>query len=515
MKASIKVSLLIAATAIAMCATTACAVQKPSSGSNATGSAQPAPTATPAAALPTAEPKPLVLASPDKPGLYNADGAAHQLHADNPVKGKTINVVELGADPADNDKDDTIAINAAIKAAQRGDEVYLPNGVYNLKSELSTDKAANIELKSGVNLRGESQDKVILLSSFDKSGSNTKVIKALGLEDIVISNLTVSSVFKGKYTTDHVNNNPDRGGPVTGIYIEDASGKGSRSITIDHVTVEKYQRMGIRVSNSRDVIVRNSLFRNATDLGGGGAGYGITFQGIPKTDRKGTDNDSLFNLAENNRFEGPYIRHGVLIQFYSHNNAVRGNTFHQTQLDSIDLHGELEYLNEIYNNKMENITGGAGIGLGNTGGTAPSNHSASGPLNYIHDNTITGSRNGITVTMGSPKTIIENNTITGSKVKNGTGITIQNGPDTIVRGNQITDNTADNFWGILLTHDPGDKNAKAIGEGDPKGVQISGNKVTGNSNGVKIAQGTDIVLKDNQIEQNRGSNLVNQTAGGK
>jgi parallel beta-helix repeat protein len=475
----------------------------------------PASSQTPGDAVPAAPApgRPEQLASSEKAGLYNADGTPHALHTDNPVTGKTLKVTDFGANPADNEQDDTPAINAAIKAAKRGDEVLLPNGVYNLNSALSTDRATHIELRSGINLRGESKEGVVLVSSFDgKSGTNTRVMKALAQDSIVISNLTVSSAFKGKYPTDTTKNNADRGGPVTGIYIENSSTKGSFNITVDNVILEKYQRMGVRVSKSRDVTIRNSLFRNATDLGGGGAGYGVVFQGTPKVDRKGQDDDSLFNVVESCRFEGPYIRHGALIQYYSHNNAVRNNVFSGTALDAIDLHGEMEYLNEVYNNTIENIAGGGGIGLGNTGGTAPTNHSASGPYNYIHDNVISGSRNGITVTMGSPKSIIENNTIKGSKIKNGTGITVMNGPDTIIRGNKITDNTGDGFWGILLQHDPGDRNAGSIGEGDPARVQITGNTIIGNTNGIKITHGSDITLKDNIVQNNKGADQIAPSA---
>ena len=107
--------------------------------------------------------------------------------------------------------------------------------------------------------------------------------------------------------------------------------------------------------------------------------------------------------------KGPYLRHGSLIQNVAHNNVLRNNHYMNTKLDSIDLHGELEYLNEVYGNTIENILTGGGVGLGNTGGTAPSNHSKSGPNNHIHDNVIRNSREGIVVTMGTPDTLIENN----------------------------------------------------------------------------------------------------------
>lgn len=72
-------------------------------------------------------------------------------------------------------------------------------------------------------------------------------------------------------------------------------------------------------------------------------------------------------MVEDSTFEGPYLRHGALIQFVAHNNVLRGNTFNGTKLDAIDLHGELEYLNEISGNVITDVLTGAGIGLGNTG----------------------------------------------------------------------------------------------------------------------------------------------------
>lgn len=113
----------------------------------------------------------------------------------------------------------------------------------------------------------------------------------------------------------------------------------------------------------------------------------------------GYRNDTRYNVVRNSVFQGPYIRHGALIQYYAHNNVIYNNTFENTVLDSIDLHGEDEFLNEIYKNTITGVLTGAGIGVGNTGGTAPTNHDASGAYNYIHDNKISNSREGIKVHM--------------------------------------------------------------------------------------------------------------------
>ena len=80
-------------------------------------------------------------------------------------------------------------------------------------------------------------------------------------------------------------------------------------------------------------------------------GYGVNIQGygngINVTD---TYIDTKFNVVENNEFVGPYLRHGALIQYYAHNNLIKNNRFDDLLLDSIDMHGEDEYSNEICNN---------------------------------------------------------------------------------------------------------------------------------------------------------------------
>jgi|GEM_PF-1828939 len=445
-----------------------------------------------------------------KAGLYDNQGNPYPLHPPNPVTGATLNVMDFGAVP-DDGLDDIPAIHAAFDAARAGDEVYFPNGTFDLIGTLPNDGTSHIELKNGVNVRGESEEGTMLKSHFDRNTANSKVMNAFGLHDIVISNLTITSAFDGPYSTNHQVNNPDRGGPENGIYIEDRLNQPSYNITVESVTIEKFQRMGIRISKSRDIVVRNATFQNATDVGGGGAGYGISIQGIPKVDRLGYANDSRHNVVENSSFIGPYLRHGIIIQYYSHNNEIRNNTFEGTILDAIDLHGEDEYLNLIVNNEITGVLTGAGIALGNTGGTAPSNHDASGPFNHIINNTISNSREGIKVHLGSPDTVIEGNTIMDTVMPaNSKGIYIQNAPRTIIRNNTIVNNTAENFWGIVLEHDDGDTNAGNVGKGDPKDILITGNTITGNSNGVRIEAGT-FTLENNTITGNIGLDFADHS----
>ncbi|UQZ82632.1 Amylopullulanase precursor [Paenibacillus konkukensis] len=467
-----------------------------------------------------------------KAGLYNADGTPHLLPQPNAVTGRTIDVAaEYGADPADGE-DDRPAIQRAIDEAQPGDELYFPNGVYNLKTAAPGDANSNLVLKSGVNLRGESQEGTILISDFDNragsslTGSNSRVMAAINKNGIVISNLTISSSWTGAYPTDTTVSSPERGGPKSGIYIDDSSSGTTNTnnephnIVVDHVTVEKYERLGVRISKAHDVVVQHSLFRNATDIGGGGAGYGVDIQGVFKEDRLGYYNDSRWNVVQNNLFDGTNaLRHGALLQAYTHNNVVRDNTFTGTALDAIDLHGEDEYLNEVYGNTVTGVWHGGGIGVGNTGGSSPSNHDASGPYNYIHDNVIRNSLRGIQLMMGSPDTIVENNLIEFDPELEPTrefvtddGIEVLNAPRTIIRNNVIRGFSGPSSRGIVVMRDAGDKNNGHVGAGDPADVWIAGNTVTGNRTGVQIDAGTGIVLEDNEIAGNIAADLLVNSA---
>lgn len=310
-------------------------------------------------------------------GLMNADGSQHEKHTPNPVTGETV-VVESAQD-----------IQTAIDKSSFGDEVFIPAGEYALYETL--------QLKSGVNLRGE--EGTILIAKKQEGAYKLSVIDVTGASDIYISNLHLTSDFDGAFTSDHKKNNPEADGPKYVIRVQDDSrNMPSYNVTIDGLLIEKYQTMGVRIANSHDVVVTDCTFQNATDLGGGGAGYGVSIQGEGNNiNRLGYSNDTRHNVVENCRFVGPYLRHGILIQYYAHNNLIENNVLQLIKLDAIDLHGEDEYLNEIRYNKIQDIETGAAIGVGNTG----ANHDAAGHGNYIHNNTIVNAREGIKITHGS------------------------------------------------------------------------------------------------------------------
>ncbi|WP_171650279.1 S-layer homology domain-containing protein [Paenibacillus foliorum] len=477
------------------------------------------------------------------PGLVNADGTPYTPYEPNRNPTKTWNIVtDFGAKPDDPNFDNSVIINNAISSSNvlSGHEIYFPNGVYHLKSTMSSDALSNFQVKSGVNLRGESEQGTVLLSYFNELNGSSRVIKAFAKKELLISNFTIKSIFGDKlneigpdgqpkyaYSTNTNTANPKIGGYGNGIYIDQSGGIGSNKIVVENVTIENFQRMGIRVSRSQEITIRNSTFKNATDVGAGGAGYGIAVQGdTTKVDHFGEPIDVYFNLVENNKFLGPYLRHGVIVQHFAHNNLITKNYANGTLLDSLDLHGENEYLNEISYNLIENVPKEA-IGVGNTGGTPPNtNHSASGPKNYIHHNTLKHNRDGVMVYMGSPDTIIEANEIIGTSdynmyggtsgaggttnvVQDGVGIKLHNAPGTIVKDNIIKGNTAANYSGILLAHHNGDSNENMLGAGagDPENVTIIGNTVTGNTYGLKIETGKNIVVKGNTIKDNLIRNL--------
>ncbi|GAA0376204.1 right-handed parallel beta-helix repeat-containing protein [Caldalkalibacillus horti] len=444
------------------------------------------------------------------PGLHNPDGTAHTIHTPNPVFGRTLNILDYGDFEVEGVQDAVLAIIAALEDAEYGDEIYFPNGVYQLISTWPTDGTSNIYVKNGVNLRGESEEGVQLISHFDMQQTpNSKIITSYGRHDVQISNLTLSSTFDREFSDVPDQNNPERGGPAYGIFIADYAGNPSYHVTIQDVTIEKFQRMGVRIEKSRDIVIENSTFKNATDVGGGGAGYGVAIQGVQGIDRLGHKNDTHFNVVRNSTFEGPYLRHGVLIQNFAHNNLVEKNEFYDNIHDAIDLHGQGEYLNEIKGNIIEGVIRG-GIGVGNTGGTPPNSHSASGAGNLIHYNKLTNTRDGITVIMGSPETIIEKNIIKNTQnPANSKGIYLLNAPRTVVKDNIIVNNHAHNFWGILVAEDHGDRNNDNKGAGIPEDILISGNKLINNSNGIRLEAGRNIVLENNTIKKSLGDDFVN------
>jgi large repetitive protein len=415
-------------------------------------------------------------------GLRNPDGTPHITPPPHVVTGKTLDVTKFGADPANSATDDRPAIEAALDAAKAGDEIYFPNGTYNLMTASSKNQNAHILLRGGVNIRGESTTGVVLISNFDTGvGSRLyTVIRGEDVSDVLVSNLSITSMWNRTFPTNPRIQNPERGGPMYAIAVESNVGKNER-VTFDSVNVERFVRMGFRIGKgSSDIVIRRSTARNATDIGGGGAGYGFVLQGGghlsgAENPYLGTNRDNFFNVIEDCIALGPYIRHGALIQFWAHNNVVRNSRFDQNVYDAIDLHGEDEYLNEVAHNTITNTSAGAGIGLGNSG----AGHDKTGTLNWIHHNTITSSMRGITVEYGTRANLIEDNTIQGnSSYVDQFGIGLGSVRDMVIRRNKIIDNKADGFAAIRFYMNRAEGEEP---EGSPAHNRIEANIIRGNT----------------------------------
>ncbi|MBC7622215.1 MAG: right-handed parallel beta-helix repeat-containing protein [Aeromicrobium sp.] len=438
-----------------------------------------------------------------KAGLRDNGGVPRATPLNHMVKGRTIDVTRYGADIKDSATDDRPAIEAALNGAKPGDEIYFPNGVYNLNSPATNHPNVHILLRSGVNIRGESEAAVLLKSNFDVGlGSRPDtVMRGQDVSDILVSNLSITSTWDRRFPTSPRSQNPDRGGPMYAIAIE-AKADANQRITFEAVRVERYARMGILVGKgSSDVVIRRCHASNATDIGGGGAGYGFVLQGRGHQSALanpylGTSDDNYFNVIEYSTANGPYIRHGALIQYWAHHNVIRHSTFDQNVYDAIDLHGEDEYLNEVAHNTITNTSAGAGIGLGNSG----AGHDKTGPWNWIHHNTIRGSMRGMTVEYGTADNLIEDNIITGNNSYAGqVGIALGSVKGIVIRRNQIIDNNADGFsaFRFFMNRAEGEEPA-----GSPANNRIDANIIRGNAGAKSRAFLVEAESGGNVIQKN-------------
>ncbi|WP_217642427.1 nitrous oxide reductase family maturation protein NosD [Bacillus sp. OK048] len=437
------------------------------------------------------EPAPSASSDWQVPGLVDRSGAPFKVPTPSPATGRTLDVTDFGADPNPDSQDDAAAIRKALDAAKPGDEVMLPAGTYDLRSTDPTDESANIVLRSGVDLRGEGQERTVLLTSLDGE-DDSRVIRGSGVHDVIVADFTITSRHEGSLGDDP-NDSDAGGGPMYGIYLGAHKGKASSRVLVENLGIRRFERHGISVKASREVTLSGNYVSEATAVGPGGQGYGIAIEGIADQHEPDAANDSRHNVAIGNTFDGRHLRHAILLQFPTHNNLVAENTISGSLLDAIDLHGEGEYLNEIRNNT---VIGGqqAGIALGNSGGSK-NKHDASGPGNWVHSNNLIGNRQGILVILGTPDTRIEENRITAGE-NSKAGIEVRNAPGTELHGNHITGGT-DGFWAIRLSEDRG---ADGRGKGIPTGVRIERNVIRQAANGIRIDAGKELRLVENVVD---------------
>jgi nitrous oxidase accessory protein NosD len=318
--------------------------------------------------------------------------------------GEIWDATDFGASPISTTNDDAVGIKVAISLAEPGDVVFIPEGTYTLRQVL--------EIPSGVTLRGAGKERTV----FETEGIDRAVSVLPEVHDVRIEGFTI------RYTGD--------GEELEfGVYVGSVrQGRNSYRILIDDIRVERFSVHGVSLRDCHHVLVQNSGFADATNVGGGGHGYGIALN-YPTNHNNWIRNNSI----------GPMIRHAILIQYEAHNNLVEYNLAFENTEDAYDLHGEDEYANELRFNIARD---GArdGFGVGNTGST----HDRSGPNNWIHHNLVENSLAGIEVIQASDMVFIDHNTFTGNEY----GIRVHNlgGNHLYLRGNRIENNDV----GILL-----------------------------------------------------------------
>lgn len=446
------------------------------------------------------------------PGLVTAEGEAHTSPTYNETIGTRHNVLDYGAVSDDPEVDNSVFFQAAIDAAEDGDEVYIPNGHYYFSeaSLFTKSYVSHLTLKSGVNFIGESKENTVLISNFD-ANTNEKykstVILARSESNIVIANMTVTSNTDDSQLPDpdvsNLNNFVETA-PVYGVVIDnDKPIQTHGNVLIQNLLIEKFQRMGIRIRLVNNVVVEACTLQKATDLGGGGAGYGISIQGMSNgADLTGSNLDTVHNIVRDCEIIGPYMRHGILLQYFAHHNLIYNNTVKDTLLDAIDLHGEDEYGNEVAYNTIINTRRGAAIGVGNSGAT----HDAAGPNNYIHHNTISEGDRGIDILYGTPNTVVQNNSISNIPNEDGTGIFIQNGHGSYIDNNTIEGFTGLESQGIVVLYS---YNALEPELGVPDRIHLTNNKITDLQDGIYIEAHTELyTYEKNKLKKIRGTDYV-------
>jgi parallel beta-helix repeat protein len=354
--------------------------------------------------------------------------------------GRTFNIQNYGATSNNAANDDAQVINAVINAAQPGDTVYMPNGTYHIKS--------TINLKTGVSLVGQSRDNTVLaIVSPGTAQGAAAVYAAPGVNNLTVSNFTIT-LASGRP-------------PLAGVRLGNPGGAPVSRIAVKNLFIEKFERFGVELENTNNVLVDGTIVKNATALDGTGQGYGILISGY----------DAYNNWISNNTV-GPVIRHAILIQG-AHNNLVENNRITGTVSGAIDLHGEDEYANEIrYNVISDGVRNGttvspngAGIEVGEYSGVIGTTtmHDNSGPGNYIHHNTVYNYSYGFRITNNSNYTFVEDNV--------------------------FYDNDE---VGILANLAP------------LNNLYISRNEVYGNAHGILLYAVTQAVVTDNIVHDNTG-----------
>jgi parallel beta-helix repeat protein len=327
------------------------------------------------------------LVSPPKAAAAIDAGLSDNFEYPAAPTGKSLNVLDYGATPNNSANDDVPAIQKAINAAAAGDEVYLPDGAYDLKGKTS------IKLKTGVSVRCQSQN-AVLTGRYVWSPSAV-LYAPPGVNNLTVSNCRIAFASGYKYKAG-VQLGAQGTGPLT-----------SR-IAVTGMLIEQHQRFGVLLQNTYHVLVDGNTIKNASALGGGGSGYGVIIDQSRSTN----------NWVRNNTI-GPVIRHALLIQYSANHNLLEKNTVTGAVSGAIDMHGEDEYSNEIRYNTVKDCVrngttvspNGGGIELGEFSGIAGTTlaHDNSGPNNWVHHNEVYNCTYGLRIMNNTNNTYIQDN----------------------------------------------------------------------------------------------------------
>ncbi|MCV7061817.1 hypothetical protein H7I76_18010 [Mycolicibacterium vaccae] len=146
------------------------------------------------------------------PGDYDA-GLKDPFQHPDAATGKTHNVRDYGATSDKRSDNDAAAIQRAIDAAEAGDVVYIPDGVYHVKSRIT--------LKTGVSLIGQSQESTVLASAFSTmsylfTNPYAVIYAGAGTTNLTISSFTITQA-SGKIYNAAVSLGSENGGQVARI----------------------------------------------------------------------------------------------------------------------------------------------------------------------------------------------------------------------------------------------------------------------------------------------------------
>lgn len=308
------------------------------------------------------------------------------------VTGTTRSILSFGATANNTGVDNFTAIQNCINACSAGDEVFIPTGVFTVKG------SSALTGKNGVSIRGQSRTGAVISTAYTAQ-PNACLLIPTNANDLTLSSFSIISTGAVGLTY--------QAGIRLGSSNTPTNPLQNSRVIIRDIDVQRHERFGIELNNTKHVLVDACFVSNATNLGGGGSGYGVIING----------NNGTNNWVKSCTI-GPVIRHGQIIQFSAHHNLIESNTYQGNSADCIDCHGEDEYSNEIRFNtifgghyNLANDTTPAGIGIGEWSGVegTTTSHDNSGPNNWVHHNEVYDCEFGFRICNQSNFTYVEDN----------------------------------------------------------------------------------------------------------